>query len=51
MSFGGGKLESTHPSRTVVKCVEVEDIVGSDVPTVRGTSEYESQEVGQYSGS
>ena len=34
----------------LLKCVGVEDLMGSDIPTIRGTSEKASQEFGQYSG-
>ena len=37
--FGGG----------IRKCVEVEDLMGSDVPTIQGTSEKASHTFGQYS--
>ena len=33
-----------------LKCVVVEDLMGSDVPTIRGTFEKASQAFGQYSG-
>ena len=34
-----------------LKCVEVEDLVRSDILTIRGTPEKTSQTFGQYSGS
>ena len=34
-----------------LKCVEVDYMMGSVVPTIRGTSEKECQGFGQYSGS
>ena len=33
-----------------LKCVGVEGLKGSNVPTIRGTSEKKSQAFGQYSG-